>query len=158
MDQSVVLITLWILSDRLVSSLLVSNRIQRNTHQWLEGCHCLSFKWQSRYNTACNVTWPEEQTPKRRHGGDKAMDHSSDAWLSIRIQKKARESAVFIVVASMGFASIQFDVDFVSRVQVEHYTVAGVVIILVRILSNGAGTHLQSTTCQEGRGVQISVL
>lgn len=45
------------------SSLLVSNRTQRHTHQWLEGCHCLSFKWQSRYNTTCNVTWPEEQTP-----------------------------------------------------------------------------------------------
>lgn len=86
------------------------------------------------------------------------MDHSSDAWLSIRIQKKARESAVFIVVPSVGFASVQFDVDFISRVQVEHYTVAGIVVILVRILSNGTGSHLQSTSCQEGRKVQISVL
>lgn len=64
------------------------------------------------------------------------------AHVLIGIDDKAREGAVFIIVASVRFASIQFDVDFISGLQVQHCTVTGVVVILVRVLSDGTCAHL----------------
>lgn len=64
------------------------------------------------------------------------------ALLSVRVDDKAREGAVFIVVAPMSFAPIQFDEDLITGIQVQDDTVAGIVIVLVSILGNGAGPHL----------------
>ncbi len=42
----------------------------------------------------------------------------------------------------MSFAAVQLDIDLVPRVQVQHSAVAGVVVVLVRVLSDGTGSHL----------------
>lgn len=42
----------------------------------------------------------------------------------------------------MSFAAVELDVDLVTRVQMQHGTVAGVVIVLVCILSYGTGSNL----------------
>lgn len=68
------------------------------------------------------------------------------SWL-VGVQDEAGEGAVFVVVASVRFAAVQFDVDLVPGVQVQHGAVAGVVIVLVSILSDGAGPHLQEEQC-----------
>lgn len=44
----------------------------------------------------------------------------------------------------MGFSTIQLHVYLIARVQVEDDTVAGVVVVLVSILSDGAGSDLQT--------------
>lgn len=65
-----------------------------------------------------------------------------DAVSSIRVNNEARERAVFVAVAAMRFASVELDEDLVARVQVQDHAVACVVVILVRVLGNGAGPDL----------------
>lgn len=62
---------------------------------------------------------------------------------SVCIEDEAREGAILVVVSSMGFASIQFDINLVARVQMEDDAVGGVVIVLVSVLGDGAGTNLE---------------
>ncbi|KAI3359556.1 hypothetical protein L3Q82_013956 [Scortum barcoo] len=59
------------------------------------------------------------------------------------VEDEAREGAVLVVVAAMGFASVQFDVNLVPCVQMEDDAVGGIVIVLVSILGDGAGTNLE---------------
>lgn len=66
-----------------------------------------------------------------------------DAVSSIRVNNEAGERAVFVAVAAMRFASVELDEDLVARVQVQDHAVACVVVILVRVLGNGAGPHLR---------------
>lgn len=66
------------------------------------------------------------------------------ARVLIGVYDKTREGAVFVIVASVRFASVQFDVDFVSGLQMQHRAVTRVVVILVRVLSDGARAHLWS--------------
>lgn len=61
---------------------------------------------------------------------------------SVRVDDEAGESAVLVAVAAVGFATIQLDEDLITRIQVQDHTVAGIVIVLVCILSNGAGPDL----------------
>lgn len=46
------------------------------------------------------------------------LSHSSSLMLtySVGVKNEAREGAVFVVVAPVGFATIQFDVDFIASV------------------------------------------
>lgn len=67
---------------------------------------------------------------------------------SVWVKQEAREGAVLVVVSSMGFAAIQFDIDFVPGVQVQDHTVAGVVIVLIGILGDGAGPDLPGFTAK----------
>lgn len=62
---------------------------------------------------------------------------------SIRVDDEARESAVFVAVAPVRFASIQFDEDLIACVQMQDHAVAGIVVVLVCILCNGTGPHLR---------------
>lgn len=62
---------------------------------------------------------------------------------SVSVQDETGESAVFVVVAAMGFASVQLDVDLVPGVQVQDDAVGGVVVVLVSVLSDGTGSHLR---------------
>lgn len=62
---------------------------------------------------------------------------------SVCVEDEAREGAVLVVVAAMGFAAIQFDVNLVPCVQMEDDAVGGVVVVLVSILGDGAGTNLK---------------
>lgn len=72
------------------------------------------------------------------------LSHSFSLTLiySVGVKNEAREGAVFVVVASVGFATIQFDVDFIASVQMQNHTVRGVVIVLISILSDRAGSYL----------------
>lgn len=48
----------------------------------------------------------------------------------------------------MHLPAVQLDEDFVAHVQVQDDAVAGVVVVLVRVLSNGAGPDLAGRTEQ----------
>lgn len=60
----------------------------------------------------------------------------------IGVDDKAREGAVFVVVAPVSFASVQFDIDLVPGLQVQHRAVTGVVVVLIRVLGDGARADL----------------
>lgn len=74
--------------------------------------------------------------------GRKSPGRKKKARVLIGVDDKAREGAVFIVVAPVRFAAVQFDVDFIPGLQVQHRAVTGVVVVLVRVLRDGACTHL----------------
>lgn len=81
-------------------------------------------------------------------------------WRSVRVEDEPREGAVLVVVASMSFASVQFDVNLISRVQVEQSGVACVIVVLVSVLSDGAGTNLwdrekENKTSRTGNNSEI---
>lgn len=62
---------------------------------------------------------------------------------SVRVDEEAREGAVFVGVPAVNFAPVQLDAHLVPYVQVEDDAVGGVVVILISILSNGAGAYLR---------------
>lgn len=66
-----------------------------------------------------------------------------DAGSSIRVDNEAGERAVFVAVAAMRFATVELDEDLVARVQVQDHAVAGIVVVLVCVLGDGAGPHLR---------------
>lgn len=43
----------------------------------------------------------------------------------------------------MSFAPIQFDENFITRIQMKYDTVAGIVITLVLVLGDGTGSDLE---------------
>ena len=61
---------------------------------------------------------------------------------SIRVDDEAREGAVLVGVTAVHLPAVQLDEDFVAHIQVQDDAVAGVVVVLVRVLSNGAGPDL----------------
>lgn len=65
---------------------------------------------------------------------------------SVRVQQEPGERAVLVVVAAVRFPAVQLDVDLVPGVQVQHGAVGGVVVVLVRVLGDGAGAHLHTST------------
>lgn len=56
----------------------------------------------------------------------------------------------------MRFASVQLDEDLIACVQVQDHAVAGIVVVLVCILGNGAGPHLWGGGAWEG-GVEMGL-
>lgn len=62
--------------------------------------------------------------------------------LSVRIDKEAREGAVFVGVPTMNFASVELYTHFISYIQVQDDTVRGVVIVLICVLGDGTGPDL----------------
>lgn len=79
----------------------------------------------------------------------------------IRVQQKARERAVLVVVASVRLAAVQLHIHLVARVEVQHHAVAGVVVVLVGVLRYGAGPDLvrkqsrSNTPCAALGGPQV---
>lgn len=71
---------------------------------------------------------------------------------SIRVDDEARESAVFVAVAPVCFASIQLDEDLIPCVQMQDHAVAGIVVVLVCILGNCTGPHLRGVGLGMGGG------
>ena len=61
---------------------------------------------------------------------------------SVRVDDEAREGAVLVGVTAVHLPAVQLDENFISHVQVQDDAVAGVVVVLVRVLSNGAGPDL----------------
>lgn len=70
---------------------------------------------------------------------------------SVRVDDEAGEGAVLVGVAAVHLPAVQLDEDFVAHVQVQDDAVAGVVVVLVGVLSNGAGPDLAGRT---GRAAQ----
>lgn len=66
--------------------------------------------------------------------------------LSVRIDKEAREGAVFVGVPTMNFASVELYTHFISYIQVQDDTVRGVVIVLICVLGDGTGPDLDEDT------------
>lgn len=62
--------------------------------------------------------------------------------LSVGVDEEAREGAVFVGVSSVNFAPVQLHKHFVAYVQVQDDTVGGVVVVLIRVLSDCTGPHL----------------
>lgn len=61
---------------------------------------------------------------------------------SVWVDDEARKSAVLVGVPSVHLPAIQLDEDFIAHIQVQYHAVAGVVVVLVRVLGNGAGPDL----------------
>lgn len=68
---------------------------------------------------------------------------SGDYPILVRVQKETGKRAVFVVVSAVRLAAVQFDINLVPGVQMQDDTVASVVVILVGVLRNGAGSDLQ---------------
>lgn len=62
---------------------------------------------------------------------------------SIRVNDEAGEGAVLVAVASVRFAPVQLDEDLIPCIQVQDDTIAGVVVVLVGVLGDGAGSYLE---------------
>lgn len=97
---------------------------------------------------------------RQRGGGEGSTSRGGGAITrcSIGVDDEAGEGAVFVAVAAVRFASVELDEDLVARVQVQDHAVAGVVVVLVCVLGNGAGPHLRGfgvggvRGAREGRG------
>ena len=61
----------------------------------------------------------------------------------IGVEVSAKEGAVFVIVAPGGFASAQVDVVLEPGLQVQHRAVTRVVVVLVRVLGDGARSDLR---------------
>lgn len=72
---------------------------------------------------------------------------------SVWVDDEARESAVLVGVPAVHLPAVQLDEDFIPHVQVQDDTVAGIVVVLVCVLGNGAGPDLprenRNTPCAE---------
>lgn len=73
-----------------------------------------------------------------KRGGARRSQELGSVW----VNDEPREGAVLVGVAPMHLPSVQLDEDFVAHVQVQDHAVAGVVVVLVSILSDGAGPDL----------------
>ncbi|TNN67481.1 hypothetical protein EYF80_022287 [Liparis tanakae] len=63
--------------------------------------------------------------------------------VSIGVQHEAGEGAVLVVVAPVRFSAVQLDVNLVPGLEVQDGTVAGVVVVLIGVLGDGTGSHLE---------------
>lgn len=63
--------------------------------------------------------------------------------VSVSIQHEAGEGAVLVVVAAVRLPSVQLDVNLIPGFQVEDDAVAGIVVVLIRVLCDGASSHLK---------------
>lgn len=68
---------------------------------------------------------------------------SRSARVSISVQHEAGEGAVLVIVAPVRLSAVQLNINLVPGLQVKNHTVAGVVVVLVGVLGDGAGSHLK---------------
>lgn len=64
---------------------------------------------------------------------------------SVWVDKEAGEGAVLVCVPSMDLPSIQLHTHLIAHVQMQDHTVGGIVVILISVLSDGAGSYLSPT-------------
>lgn len=74
---------------------------------------------------------------------------------SVGIEDEPWEGAVFVAVAPVSFAPIQFYENLIACIQMKDDTVAGVVITLVLVLGNGTGPDLEYDTHTETRSQEV---
>lgn len=63
--------------------------------------------------------------------------------MSVGVDEESREGTVFVVVSTVNFAPIKLHANFISHVEVKDNTVGRIVVVLVSILSNCAGSYLK---------------
>lgn len=68
------------------------------------------------------------------------------SMMSVRVDEEAGEGTVFVGVPAVNLAPVQLHTHLVPYVQVEDDAVGGVVIVLVCVLSDGAGSYLRQRT------------
>lgn len=61
---------------------------------------------------------------------------------SVWVDDEAREGTVLVGVASVHLPTVELDENLITHIKVQNDAVAGIVIVLVCILSNGAGPDL----------------
>lgn len=71
------------------------------------------------------------------------LQKATASMKSVRVDEEAGEGAVFVGVPAMNFAPVQLDAHLVPYIQVEDDAVGRVVIILISVLSDGAGAYLR---------------
>lgn len=71
------------------------------------------------------------------------LQNATVSMKSVRVDEEAREGAVFVGVPAVNFAPVQLDAHLVPYIQVEDDAVGRVVVILISVLSNGAGAYLR---------------
>lgn len=64
---------------------------------------------------------------------------------SVWVDEEAGEGAVLVCVPSVDLPSIQLHIHLIAHVQMQDHTVGGVVVILISVLSEGAGSYLSPT-------------
>lgn len=68
---------------------------------------------------------------------------------SVGVDEEAGEGAVFVCVPPVDLPSVQLHAHLIAHVQVQDHAVGGVVVVLISVLSDGAGSYLSPT---EDRG------
>lgn len=64
---------------------------------------------------------------------------------SVGVDEEAGEGAVFVCVPTVDLAPVQLHAHLIAHVQVQDHTVGGVVVVLIGVLSDGAGSYLSPT-------------
>lgn len=66
-------------------------------------------------------------------------------WLPrlVGVDEEAGEGAVLVGVAPVHLAPVQLHVHLVPYIQVQDHAVGGIVVVLVGVLGDGTGPHLQ---------------
>lgn len=64
---------------------------------------------------------------------------------SVWVDEEAGEGAVLVCVPSVDLPPVQLHTHLIAHVQMQDHTVGGVVVILISILSDGAGSYLSPT-------------
>lgn len=71
------------------------------------------------------------------------LQKSTVSMMSVRVDEEAGEGTVFVGVPAVNLAPVQLHTHLVPHVQVEDHAVGGVVVILVGVLRDGAGSYLR---------------
>lgn len=85
-------------------------------------------------------------------------DRSRPVFVLVGVQQKPRERAVLVVVPSVSFPSVQLHVNLIPRVQVQDGAVTGGVVVLVGVLSDGAGSDLRRNQAEFRASSERTVL
>lgn len=68
-----------------------------------------------------------------------------EGFHSVWVNEEAGEGAVLVCVPSVDLPSIQLHTHLIAHIQMQDHTVGGVVVILISVLSDGAGSYLSPT-------------
>lgn len=74
---------------------------------------------------------------------------------SVGVDEESGEGAVFVCVPTVDLPSVQLHAHLIAHVQVQDHTVGGIVVVLISVLSNGAGSYLSPTEDRGTHGYNI---
>lgn len=76
------------------------------------------------------------------------------ASASVSVKHEAGEGAILVVISAVRLPAVQLDVNLVPRFEVQHDAVAGVVVVLVGVLGDCAGSHLEGVRASGGMRIR----